>query len=68
MDSYGVLAEYYDSLTTDVDYENWADFLEKLFARSGGEIRSVVDLGCGTASMSAERSTPVSSSVTGCST
>lgn len=54
MDSYGVLAEYYDSLTTDVDYENWADFLEKLFARSGGEICSVVDLGCGTGSLTAE--------------
>jgi len=54
MDSYGVLAEYYDSLTTDVDYENWADFLEKLFSRSGEEICSVVDLGCGTGSLTAE--------------
>lgn len=53
MDSYGVLAEYYDSLTTDVDYENWADFLEKLFARSGEEVTSVVDLGCGTGSLTA---------------
>lgn len=53
MDSYGVLAEYYDSLTTDVDYENWADFLEKLFRRSGEDIRSVVDLGCGTGSLTA---------------
>ena len=43
MESYGVLAEYYDSLTTDVDYENWADFLEKLFARSGEEIRTVIE-------------------------
>ena len=54
MESYGVLAEYYDSLTTDVDYENWADFLEKLFARSGEEVSSVVDLGCGTGSLTAE--------------
>ena len=44
MESYGVLAEYYDSLTTDVDYENWADFLEKLFARSGEEITRVETL------------------------
>jgi len=57
MESYGVLAEYYDSLTTDVDYENWADFLEKLFARSGEEILRVVDLGCGTGSLTAELTT-----------
>jgi len=54
MESYGVLAEYYDSLTTDVDYENWADFLEKLFSRCGTEIVRVVDLGCGTGSLTAE--------------
>ena len=57
MESYGVLAEYYDSLTTDVDYENWADFLEKLFARSGEDISRVVDLGCGTGSLTAELAT-----------
>lgn len=51
MDSYGFLAQCYDSLTGDVGYERWADFLERLFARGGGEVSSVVDLGCGTGSL-----------------
>lgn len=54
MNSYGFLAECYDALTTDVEYEKWADYLERLFERSGGEIRSVVDLGCGTGSLTVE--------------
>lgn len=51
MDSYDFLAQCYDSLTGDVEYVKWADFLERLFARSGQEIASVVDLGCGTGSL-----------------
>ena len=53
MDSYGFLAEYYDSLTTDVEYEKWADYLERFFDRTG-DVRSVVDLGCGTGSLTME--------------
>lgn len=53
MDSYGFLAEYYDSLTADVDYAAWADYLERFFDRAGA-IRSVVDLGCGTGSLTVE--------------
>ncbi len=53
MNSYGFLAGCYDGLTTDVDYEDWADYLERLFARGGRAVRSVVDLGCGTGSLTA---------------
>ena len=51
MNSYEVLADRYDRLTTDVDYDRWADYLEWQFQRSGGSVRSVVDLACGTGSL-----------------
>ena len=54
MNSYGPLAGCYDGLTWDVDYSGWADFLERLFRRSGKTVRTVVDLGCGTGSLTAE--------------
>lgn len=51
MNSYGPLARRYDALTRDVDYAAWARYLQKHFARAGREIRSVVDLACGTGSL-----------------
>mgnify|MGYP005767730481 CR=1 FL=1 len=51
MGSYEFLAGCYDQLTTDVGYEHWADFLEKLFARSGRQVHTVLDLACGTGSL-----------------
>ena len=51
MTGYGPLARRYDALTRDVDYAAWADYLEKHFARAGGEVRTVVDLACGTGSL-----------------
>lgn len=51
MNSYGPLARRYDVLTRDVDYAAWARYLQKHFARAGGEIGSVVDLACGTGSL-----------------
>ena len=51
MDSYEFLAGSYDALTYDVGYEGWADYLEKLFARSGAPVRTVLDLACGTGSL-----------------
>lgn len=53
MTSYGPLALRYDVLTRDVDYAAWADYLEKHFGRAG-DIRSVVDLACGTGSLAVE--------------
>lgn len=48
---YGPLAACYDAMTTDVGYPQWADFLEKLFRRSGFPVHSVLDLACGTGTM-----------------
>ena len=53
MESYTVLAEFYDQLTTDVPYVRWANYLEKQFARHKNPIRSIVELGCGTGTLAA---------------
>lgn len=50
-DAYTVLARCYDRLTADVDYEKWADYLERHFQRWKRPVRSVVELGCGTGSL-----------------
>ena len=49
--TYEALAGCYDAMTEDVDYPAWADFLEKLFAREKRQVRTVLDLACGTGTM-----------------
>lgn len=49
--SYEFLADCYDRFTTDVNYPAWADYVEKHFARSRLPIRTVLDLACGTGSL-----------------
>lgn len=51
MDSYEALAAAYDELTEDVEYEKRADFVEKLFLRAKRPVRSLLDLACGTGTM-----------------
>lgn len=52
---YEVLASVYDALNSEIDYHAWADFIEKVFCEDGAKkISSVVDLGCGTGSMTLE--------------
>ena len=51
MASYELLAGCYDGLTADVDYEAWADYLERQFRRSRRPVRTVLDLACGTGSL-----------------
>ena len=51
MESYEFLAGCYDELTVDVGYARWADYLEKHFARSPIPVRTVLDLACGTGSL-----------------
>ena len=50
-DAYTVLARCYDRLTDDVDYEKWAGYVERHFRKSRQPVRSVVELGCGTGSL-----------------
>ena len=48
MSSYESLAVRYDALTADIDHAAWADYLEKHFSRSPIPIHTVLDLACGT--------------------
>ena len=54
MSCYDALAPWYDSLTGDVPYPAIADFYETEFAADGGEFRLLLDLCCGTGSMTWE--------------
>ena len=51
MDAYHELAKSYDRLTNDVDYEATVDFYMQILAREGLKPRTVVDLACGTGSV-----------------
>lgn len=51
MSCYSSLARAYDDLTGDVAYEKRADYLEKLFGRSHITVHTVLDLACGTGTM-----------------
>ena len=50
-DAYTILARSYDRLTADVDYGKWADYIERHFRKLKRPVRSVVELGCGTGSL-----------------
>ena len=54
MNCYDALAPWYDSLTGDVPYAAIADFYETEFAADGGRFRLLLDLCCGTGSMTWE--------------
>lgn len=54
MSCYGPLAAWYDRLTGDVPYAQFADFYEAEFARQGGEFRLLLDFCCGTGTLTAE--------------
>lgn len=49
--SYGFLAGSYDGLTQDVGYEKLAAALEKLFSKAKRPVETVLDLACGTGSL-----------------
>ncbi|MBR5524632.1 MAG: methyltransferase domain-containing protein [Clostridia bacterium] len=54
MNGYGAFAAFYDALTDDVDYAAWADYLLAAFSRHGGGADTVLDLACGSGSLSLE--------------
>lgn len=52
MSSYEALAASYDGLMADAAYRKRADFLERLLKKSAIPVRSVLDLACGTGTIS----------------
>ena len=51
MSAYGELARYYDGLTRDVDYTQWVTWYQKWFQRSEVPVNIVLDLACGTGTL-----------------
>lgn len=53
---YDLLAPFYDKFNGDINYSDWADFIEKIIEREYkiGKPELVLDLGCGTGSMTFE--------------
>ncbi len=54
MNSYKNLAKWYDRLTKDVSYKEYVSFYESVFSESGDEVKLVLDLCCGTGSVTYE--------------
>ena len=54
MSGYAAFARYYDSLTKDVGYRSRAMFLDETIQKHGNGARLVLDLACGTGSLSSE--------------
>ena len=52
METYSAFADFYDRLTDNVPYSAFADHYERLFAKFGRRPSSILDLACGTGSLS----------------
>lgn len=51
MSAYVSLAPLYDKLTSDVQYSEFADFYESVFKSHGKAVKTLLDVGCGTGSV-----------------
>ena len=52
---YDLLAPFYDAINAEIDYDKWADFIEKIIKKNSKEKPELVlDLGCGTGKMTLE--------------
>lgn len=54
MEAYTSFAEVYDQFMDNVPYREWADFLQEILQKEGINDGLVLDLGCGTGSMTEE--------------
>lgn len=52
--AYGIFARYYDALTQNVNYSERAAYLEEIFHREGTSPHTLLDLACGTGSLTLE--------------
>ncbi|OGO79048.1 MAG: methyltransferase [Clostridiales bacterium GWB2_37_7] len=48
MESYYHLAEYYDMLMDDIDYNVWCSFIEEIFQIYGSQPHNILETACGT--------------------
>ncbi|WP_077330210.1 class I SAM-dependent DNA methyltransferase [Virgibacillus siamensis] len=46
--SYQKLANLYDKLMDDAPYNQWIEFTGEIFSRTGSDVQTIADLGCGT--------------------
>lgn len=46
--AYSVLADIYDIVMADVDYETWADYLDEIILMHQPKARNILELACGT--------------------
>jgi len=53
---YLALAEIYDRVMDHVDYVSWAEYIASVFERFGRGVRDVLEIACGTGSLSVELS------------
>ncbi len=57
MKAYSTLSAFYDSFTTDVPYERFISFYEEIFQKENKNPKLILDLGCGTGTISLKMST-----------
>ncbi len=50
-EQYEVLAAYYDRIMADIDYAAWCEFYKTCFEKYGKEVHKILDLACGTGSI-----------------
>ena len=46
--NYTVLADIYDRVMSDVDYETWADYIDEIILEHRPEAENLLELACGT--------------------
>lgn len=51
MCAYSALAPLYDDLTSDISYNDFADFYESVFRARGRQVKTLLDVGCGTGTL-----------------